>query len=118
MDNYANMYPELYNRVEPIVNDCINRHINELPAQTLPSNEKLDEMVNEIYDELVEELPELKEDIGERRNRTRSIGMLRRPFYGRGRLARDFIALLLLGSLFRRRRTPYYGYGYGPGFRY
>ena len=121
MDNmYNNVpYPELYERLSPMVDECINRHSDELPTYMYPSENKMNEMVNEVYEEMLEQYPEIGQDPGERKYRARNVGSQQRLFFGRGRLARDLIALILLGRLFGRRRYGYgpgYGYGYGPGY--
>lgn len=66
---------------------------------------------------MINDYPEIEDDIREKRVMSRGVNM-QRPYYGRRRLFRDFISLILLGNLFnRRRRRPYPGYGNYPGYR-
>lgn len=113
-------YPELYYRLYPKVEDCMDRYMGRYEVDPNMTNEEIQELIDEIYEKMIEECPEIDEDPEERR----SLGLhevdgMQRPFYGRRRLLRDIIGIILIGELFRRRRRPYYGYpgyGYGPGY--
>ncbi|RKD31239.1 hypothetical protein [Thermohalobacter berrensis] len=109
-------YPQLYYDVYPRVRSCVDRH--NYPGNPdmypYPNREQLDTMVNEVYDEMIEEYPEIDNDPGERR-RPRS---QQRPFFGRRRIFRDLIGVLLIQELLRRRRYPYGYYRGYPGYPY
>ncbi|WP_352419743.1 hypothetical protein [Proteiniborus sp.] len=117
-------YPEMYRRLYPKVYDCISRYIREKGEDWDPSDRELEEMTDEIYERMMKECPEIDEDLDERRYGVSSdVDAMQRPFYGRRRIFRDLITIILLGSLLgrRRRRRRYYdypGYGYGPGYWY
>lgn len=64
------------------------------------SDEIVEELVDDVYEKLIDECPELDEDPMERRRgRYRA---LQRPIYGRRRLARDIIAIIIISELIRR----------------
>ncbi|MTI67272.1 MAG: hypothetical protein FH753_11840 [Firmicutes bacterium] len=118
-----NQYPELYYGVYPKVQDCINKYYPPyVPIYQMPDNEQMDTMVEEIYKECIEEYPEINQDSKERRIMARGISPQQRPFYGRRRIFRDLLSIIIIGELLRRRRYPYYdyryrrGYDYGPGY--
>lgn len=118
-----NQYPELYYGVYPKVQDCINKYYPPyVPIYQMPDNEQMDTMVDEIYEECIEEYPEINQDPKERRLMARGISSQQRPYYGRRRIFRDLLGIIVIGELLRRRRNPYYGYGpgygYSPGYNY
>ncbi|MFA5523455.1 MAG: hypothetical protein WDA24_03780 [Tissierellales bacterium] len=118
-------YPDLYHRLYPKVNDCIERRARERGMDWEPSDREIEEMIDEIYDGMRRESPEIDADIDENKYGASMIDTMQRPYYGRRRLSRDLIGIILLGSLLGRRRRrrryfgyPGYGYGYGPGYWY
>lgn len=115
-------YPELYYRMYPMIEDSISRFLRDNPVDSDLTDEQVQDMVDEIYERMIRECPEIDMDPDERGGRrTQDIGAQQRPFYGRRRLSRDLITLILLSRLFdrrrRRRRSPFYDYGY-PGYGY
>ncbi|MBE6081956.1 MULTISPECIES: hypothetical protein [Tissierellales] len=100
MDNL--LYPELYYRIYPKVIDVINKNLSIISADTELTDEQLNNMVEEVYREMIQECPEMQEDPGERKIRS-SRYRIQRPYYGRGRLARDIISIILISELLRRR---------------
>jgi hypothetical protein len=93
-------YPELYYRIYPKAIDCIDKYLKNNPNVIDITDEMVEEMVDEVYDKLVYECPELDEDpMEKRRGRYKS---LQRPLYGRRRLARDIIAIIIISELIRR----------------
>ncbi|MBZ2174500.1 hypothetical protein K8M07_04495 [Schnuerera sp. xch1] len=103
-------YPELYYRVYPKVMDSVNGYLSNNPNPENISDDVLESLVDEVYEKMVEECPEIDEDPIERRGRYRS---LQRPFYGRRRLVRDIITIILISELLRRRRPFIFENGYG-----
>lgn len=127
MDRYSDeydiyrRYPDLYRRVYPKVNENIERHIREKGEDWEPSDRELEDMIEDIYEGIRKECPEIEEDLDEKRYRMSDVDATQRPYYGRRRLTRDFISIVLLGSLLgrrRRRRRPFPRYGFGPGYWY
>lgn len=118
-------FPELYYRLYPMVEDNVNRYLKENPAGPDLTDEQVQGIVDEIFERLVRECPEIAEDIDEKNNRhAMDVEAQQRPFYGRRRLSRDLISIILLSRLFGRRgrrRYPDYdfrgGFGY-PGYGY
>jgi hypothetical protein len=72
-----------------------------------PDREMVERMSEESYNNMIKDMPEMADESEEDRQ-----------YYGRRRLARDLIGVLLINELLgrrrRRRRRPYGGYpGYG-----
>ena len=107
--NYSIPYPELYYRIYPKVIEVMNQNIGPNIEKVI-SQDKLEDMVNEVYEQMIEECPEIGEDPMERRQRSSRYRAVQRPLYGRGRLLRDIISIILISELLRRR-NPYYFYG-------
>ncbi|MCF6466786.1 hypothetical protein [Clostridium sp. Cult2] len=100
-------YPELYYRVYPKVIDSVNKYLEKNEYKGNISEEDMEAMIDEVYEKMVYECPELNEDPIERRGRYR---VTQRPFYGRRRLIRDIISIILISELIRRI-NPYGFYG-------
>lgn len=117
-----NMYPELYHRLYPKVHDCVWRYIREKGEDWEPSKREMEDMIDEIYERMMKECPEIDNDMDERRyGMSNDVEGMQRPFFGRRRIFRDLIGIVLLGTLLGRRRRRYYnypGYDYGPGYWY
>lgn len=110
--NYINIeYPELYYRIYPKAVEVVNKYANEISSEAEIAQDRVEKMIDEVYDEMIKELPEIDQDPMERRSRYRAA---QRPFFGRRRLLRDIIAIILLSEILRRRNP----YGYGPGYGY
>ncbi|QIB27249.1 hypothetical protein [Caloranaerobacter azorensis] len=117
--NYSYMYeyPEIYHEVLPKVRECIYRHYPysyrvypyPYPYPYLDEDE-VRIMVDEVYEEMIKIYPEIDKDPLENGRTSAS-----RRRYGRRRLFKDLIFIILLNELLRGRRHPYYGY---PGSRY
>jgi hypothetical protein len=106
-------YPELYYRIYPKVIDTVSRCINNNQGKDI-TEEDVEDMIDEVYEKMVVECPEIEEDPVERRRRMGKYRITQRPFYGRRRLVRDIISIILLSELLRR--TNPYSFGYGPGY--
>lgn len=116
--NYINIeYPELYYRIYPKAVEVVNKYANEIASEAEISQDRVEKMIDEVYDEMIKELPEVAQDPMERRSRYKAA---QRPFFGRRRLLRDIIAIILISEILRRRNPYGYGpqYGYSPGYRY
>ncbi|WP_069649899.1 hypothetical protein [Caloranaerobacter ferrireducens] len=121
--NYSYMYeyPEIYHEVLPKVRECIYRHypynygVYPYPYQNpysypYPDEDEVRIMVDEVYEEMIKIYPEIDKDPLENGRASAN-----RRHYGRRRLFKDLIFIILLNELLRGRRHPYYGY---PGPRY
>ena len=107
-------YPELYYRIYPKAIDAVSRYLNNKENQENITEEEMEGMIDEVYEKMVVECPEINEDPVERRGRGGRHRVAQRPFFGRRRLVRDIISIILLSELLRRINP--YGYGYGPGY--
>lgn len=93
-------YPELYYRIYPKAIDVVNKYLANNPGVVSVANDDIESLVDEVYDWLCDECPEIDQDPMERRRgRYRS---LQRPLYGRRRLARDIISIIIISELIRR----------------
>ncbi|CCQ97844.1 hypothetical protein CULT_710037 [[Clostridium] ultunense Esp] len=92
-------YPELYYRIYPKAIDSVNRYLEKNGDKRDISKEDMEAMIDEVYEKMVYECPEIDEDPIERRGRYR---VTQRPFYGRRRLVRDIISIILISELIRR----------------
>lgn len=124
-------YPEMYMKIYPIAQEVLSKYYPyEAEIYDMPSQTEIDKMIDEVYDKMINDYPEIENDTRERRAEGRGISSQQRPYYGRRRLFRNLIGLILLGGLLNRRRCrggycpgynyPGYGYpGYGyPGYGY
>jgi len=102
-------YPELYYRIYPKAIDSINKYLKNNPGPVNITEDEIDYMVEEVYEKLIYECPEIDEDPIERRGRYRS---LQRQFYGRRRLARDIITIIISSELLRRLNPYIFGMEY------
>lgn len=105
-------YPELYYRIYPKAIDTVSRYLNNNDFTGNVTEEDIEVMIDEVYEKMIIECPEINEDPGERRGRRGRYRVAQRPFYGRRRLVRDIISIILLSELLRRINT----YSYGPGY--
>lgn len=102
-------YPELYYRIYPKAIDAINKYLQSNPSIINITDEELEYLVDEVYDKLEYECPEIDEDIVEKRRRYRGI---QRQFYGRRKLTRDIISIIIISELLRRFNPSVFGNGY------
>ena len=99
-------YPELYYRIYPKIISRVDEHLNGNYSVEEITKEQIDKMVDDIYIKTVQEYPEIHEDSYERRYRGRIRGA-QNIFYGRSRLTRDLITILLISELLRRNQSFY-----------
>lgn len=99
-------YPELYYRIYPKVISEVNEHLDENFSMEQITKEEMEKMVDNIYIKMVKECPEIHEDPYERRYRGR-IRAEQNIFYGRSRIIRDLITILLISEIFRRNQSFY-----------
>ena len=104
-------YPELYYRIYPKVIDTISKNIKEVPIEEDILEEDIDKMIDEVFEEIVKECPEIGEDPMERRQRPFRYRNRQRIYYGRERLVKDIIGIILISELLRRRYPYNHGYG-------
>ncbi|WP_026895106.1 hypothetical protein [Clostridiisalibacter paucivorans] len=116
--SYDGRYPEIYYQITPKANQCIYRYYPPyMPIYNLPDDEQMDMMVDEVYEGVIKEYPEIDRDPKERRGKSKGVFFQGRQFYGRRRLLRDMISIILLSELLKRRNYyPGYGYGYMPWY--
>ncbi|MCF6459578.1 hypothetical protein [Clostridium sp. Cult3] len=105
-------YPELYYRIYPKVIDTVNRHLEDKESMEDITDKDMEKMVDEVYQKMAMECQEIDDDPAERRSRSSRYRAMQRPFYGRRRLVRDIISIILLSELLRRTNP----YSYGPGY--
>ena len=110
-EELENLYPETYNVIAPVIEDTCDKWMSKF-GEKCPSNAEVDSMVEDIYKKVepAVEAAVKKSPIAEERQ-----------FLGGGRrVLRDFIGALLISSLIRRRRRPFFGYpgGFYGGFPY
>jgi hypothetical protein len=107
-DELEKMYPETYNVINPVVENSCDNWIGKF-GEKCPSNVELESMVEDIYKKVEPNVEAAikKSPIAEERQ-----------FFGGGRrILRDYITALLIASLIRRRRRPFFGFpGFGGGF--
>lgn len=101
-------YPELYYRIYPKAIDAVNKYLHNNPSVYNITDSDVESLVDEVYEKLAYECPEIDEDPAERRGRYRS---LQRQFYGRRRLARDIITIIVISELLRRLNPYAFGEG-------
>src|SRR5690554_5810742 len=94
-------YPELYYRIYPKLLESMNEHLGADYSNEVISDEKAKLIVDDVYSKMVRECPEIDSDPIDRRGRGR-VKSAQRIYYGRGRLVRDLITILLLSELLRR----------------
>jgi len=93
-------YPELYYRIYPKAIECINRYMQNNPNMDNITDDVVEMLVDEVYDKMVNECPEIDEDpIERRRGKYRALQGI---IYGRRRLARDIISIIIISELLRR----------------
>ncbi len=112
-ERLEDMYPEVYRIVYPkVLNMCCMMDVPGNPEMyPHPRREAVERMVDEIFEQCVCEMgdPEKWRDDEENdRQFVTGIG----PGFGRRRLLRDLISILLIRELIRRRPFPYGGFGY------
>jgi hypothetical protein len=103
------LYPETYNVIAPAVEDTCDKWMSKF-GEKCPSNVEFDSMVEDIYKKV--------EPAVEAAIKKSPVAEERQIFGGGRRILRDFIGALLITSLIRRRRRPFFGFpGFGfPGF--
>ena len=104
-------YPELYYRIYPKAIDAVSGYLNKGEFTDNVTEEDMEKMVDEVYEKMVVECPEINEDPAERRGRGR-YRTAQRPFFGRRRLVRDIISIIIISELLRRTNPYIYGPGY------
>lgn len=108
--DYNLQYPEIYYRIHPNVVQCIMRYSSSYDMlNQLPEEELLDVMVDEIYGDIVKEYPEIDKDMREQRSSFRTNYAQNRPYYGRKKLLKDIISIILLGELVYRMKPQNLG---------
>jgi hypothetical protein len=103
-EDLESLYPQTYNVIAPVVENTCDKWMGKHGEQC-PSKEDLDSMVSDIYNKVESNVEAAIKN---------SQSPDERQFFGGGRrILRDFIGALLIGSLIRRRRRPFFGYPYG-----
>ncbi len=95
--NYPDLYYQVYSKVIEVINKNLHNGIDNL------SQGFIEEMIDEVYIEVINLYPEVDEDPVERRSRgPRYSRANKRYYYGREKLIRDFISIILISELLRR----------------
>lgn len=100
-------YPELYYTTYPKVISEVNLYLEGKSEIEEITPEDIDGMLDNIYVQLANEYPEIHQDIQERKIRSRRYTSQSRAFYGRSKIIRDLISILLISELLRRNRIFY-----------
>jgi len=97
------MYPKTYRIINPHCEKMCDNLMAKYGEDYIPTTAEMEKMIDEIYDKVESEVEKAAKQANERQ-----------IFGGGRRLLRDFIAVLLIGNLIRRRRRPffpgYFGY--------
>ena len=106
------MYPKTYKIIQPVAERTCDKMEERYGPTFIPTQEQLEAMVNEVYDKVEADVNDTIKQSPYGRER---------QFTGSGRrILRDFISALLIASLIRRRRQPFFGYpgygGFGSGY--
>ncbi len=103
--DYNFNYPDLYYQIYPKVIEVVGKKLHTETGNM--SQDSIEEMIDEIYIDIIKLYPEIDEDPVERRGRMpRYSKANKRYFYGRKKLLRDFISIILISELLRRI-SPY-----------
>ncbi|WDV46987.1 hypothetical protein PV797_04620 [Clostridiaceae bacterium M8S5] len=119
--DYNMQYPEIYYRIHPNVVQCIMRYSSSYDMlNQMPEEDLVEVMIDEIYNEVIREYPEINKDLREQRSVVRTKYAQNRPYYGRKKLLKDIISIILIGELLYRRRPNMFGGYHNPfgGFMY
>lgn len=105
-EDLESLYPQTYKAIQPAVENACEKWMGKHGEQC-PSKEEFDSMVSDVYNKV-----ESNVEAAVKNSPTAE----ERQFFGGGRrILRDFVGALLIGSLIRRRRRPFFG-GFGPPF--
>jgi len=99
-------YPELHYIIYPKVVEAINKHFEKSRTIENITGEEIEEAVYYVYRRMVQEYPEIHGDPYERRYRARQEGG-RMSFYGRSKIVKDLISIILVTELFRRKENTF-----------
>lgn len=103
-EELENMYPKTYNIIQPAVENTCDKMMCKYGDTYTPSADDVESMVEEVFKKVE---PEVEAAI-----KNSPVAEERQFFGGGRRILRDFIGALLVGSLIRRRRRPFFGYPY------
>lgn len=94
-------YPDLYYKIYPKVVNVVDNSLHKLIGNK--SQDIIGEMIDEVYTDIINLYPEINGDPGERRGRgLRYSKINKRYYYGRAKLLRDIISIILISELVRR----------------
>lgn len=105
------MYPDIYFIILPHVKHHCDKMEEKHGKMHCPDKEEMKEIIEDICKKVEKDMDE-----DDKKDECRDEERRPRPF-GRGRLLRDLIGILLINELIGRR-VPYYGYGYNYGYWY
>ena len=114
-DYFAQMYGDTCHKMMPYVVQTIDKEEekSEMLYEGYPSQDMINKMTDEAYRNMVKHMPEMADEGNEERQQ-----------FGRRRLARDLVGVLLLNELLRRRRRRrrphggYWGNDFGSPYNY
>ncbi|NLL81671.1 MAG: hypothetical protein GX231_05095 [Tissierellia bacterium] len=95
-------YPELYYKIYPKLLESLDEHLGPDCSFDSISEVEAQIIVDDVYKKLAKECPEINTDPLDRRRKGRS--NISQTYYGRSRLVRDLISILLISELLRRNR--------------
>lgn len=100
------MYPKTCKIIQPVAERTCDKMEERYGPNFIPSQEQLETMIEDVYSKVEEDVYDAVKQ--------KAYGRERQFLGGGRRILRDFIATLLIASLNRRRRRPFFGYpGYG-----
>lgn len=115
-------YPELYYAIQSKVQETMTRYFGDYPTSLDISKNEIDSLIDEVYNNMLNEYSEIEDDLDEIEKADHTEQQRLRPFYGRRRLLRDAVSIILIGDLLGRGfgypGYGYSGYGYPGGYGY
>ncbi|MCK9444195.1 MAG: hypothetical protein M0Q14_06685 [Tissierellaceae bacterium] len=97
-------YPELHYIIYPKVVEALDKYFEKTRTIEDISGEEIEIAVHAVYKKMVQEHPEIHGDPSERRYRAKEKNKLK-SFYGRGKVVKDLISILIITELFRRKQN-------------
>jgi hypothetical protein len=116
------MYPKVYFKLMPMVKGHCDKLEGKYGMYFCPSKEEMEDIIEDICEKFEKDIDD-EDDEKEKKGKKdkcredsfdyQSDDNKRRPRYGRRRVLRDLVGIVLLDELLgrRRRRRPHYGYG-------
>jgi hypothetical protein len=108
-EDLENLYPQTYKVIQPAVENVCDKWMGK-HGEKCPSKAEYDSLVSDIYNKVESDV--------EAAIKNSPVADERQFFGGSRRLLRDFIGAVLIGSLIRRRRRPFFWYPFYGSYVY